>query len=219
MFTKFKSWKRQRTINKVKPGDGHRLKKYRWWNMFTHSLFFIRLPDEAGTKDVYAVRVNYFAEDEKADLYKNGEHFATTKLPGVFPVPGGEIEVEMTTFGLKRMHYVTEDGEKMLSPDPVSMEGLRLRFDKRFPRVSSIIKYLAIIILLTSIILGFPQLLQLITSIPFSEERIGTFESPINLPEWLNSTLFVAGIFAAFERAITLRNHWLIDMDTTWWDG
>lgn len=219
MFKKIKSWKRERTINKVKPGDGHRLKEYRWWHMFTHSLFFIRLPDESGTEDVYAVRVNYFAEEEEADLYKNGKHFATTKLPGVFPVPGGEIEVEMTMFGLKRMHYVTEGGERMLSPDPVSMEGLRRRFDKRYPRASSVIKYLAIIILLSSIVLGFPQLLQLITSIPYIADKIGTFESPIILPEWLNTTLVVAGIFAAFERAITLRNHWLIDMDTSWWDG
>lgn len=219
MLRKYKAWKRRRKINKVKPGDGHRLKEYRWWHIFTRSLFYIRLADEDGKESVYAVNVNYFDEDEKADLYKDGKHIATTYLPGIFPVPGGEIEVELTTYGLTRMHYVTESDERILSPDPLSMEGLRLRFDKRYPRASNVIKYAAIIILLTSIALGFPQLLQLITSIPFIADKIGTFESPINLPEWLNSILFFAGIAAAFERAITLRNHWLIDMDTSWWEG
>ena len=45
---------------------------------------------------------------------------------------------------------------------------------------------------------------------------MGTFTSPIQLPAWLNTALLVAGIIAAFERALTLRNHWLIDADTTW---
>lgn len=219
MFRKYHYWKRKRKINKVRPGDGRPLKPYRWWHIFTRSLFYIRLVDEDGTENVYAVDVQYFAEEEKADLYKNGKRIATTSLPGIFPVPGGEIEVEMTNYGMKRMHYVTELDERMLSPDPLSMEGLRLRFDKRFPSASNAIKYAAIIILLTSIVLGLPQLLQFITSIPFIADKIGTFESPIHLPEWLNTILFFGGIAAAFERAITLRNHWLIDMDTSWWEG
>lgn len=219
MLSKYRSWRRNRKINKVKRGDGHSLKRYRWWHMFTRSLFYIRLDDEAGESDVYAVNVNYFAEDEIANLYKNGKHIATTKLPGIFQVPGGEIEVEMSLYGLKRMHYITEDGEQVLSPHPLSMEGLRLQFDKKYPLASKLVAVSAVIILLISIIIGLPQLIQLITSIPFIADEIGTFESPIVLPEWLNTFLFAAGLFAAFERTITFRNHWLIDMDTYWWEG
>jgi hypothetical protein len=36
------------------------------------------------------------------------------------------------------------------------------------------------------------------------------------LPAWANTTVTVAGVLAATERALTLRNHWLIDLDTTW---
>lgn len=217
MFQKYRHWKRKRAINKVKPGDGHPLKDYRSWQIFTRSLFYIRLPEEDGTSSVYAVNVHYFDEDEIADMYRNGKHVAKTKLPGVFPVPGGVIEVETTTYGLKRMHYVTDDGEEMLSPHPNSLEGLRLRFDARFPRASNMIKNTAIIVLLISLILGLPQLVALVSQIPFIAEKFGTFESPIILPNWLNITLTVAAGLAALERAITLRYHWLIDMDT-WWE-
>ncbi|MFC5629115.1 hypothetical protein ACFPTR_09590 [Aliibacillus thermotolerans] len=125
--------------------------------------------------------------------------------------------METTTYGLKRMHYVTDDGEEMLSPHPNSLEGLRLRLDDRFPRASKIVKNTAIIVLLISLILGLPQLVALVSQIPFIAEKFGTFESPIVLPNWLNIILPVAAGLAALERAITLRYHWLIDMDT-WWE-
>ncbi|GAB3796133.1 hypothetical protein [Virgibacillus kimchii] len=31
--------------------------------------------------------------------------------------------------------------------------------------------------------------------------------------------LVIAGTLAALERALMLRNHWLIDMETSWWDS
>ena len=68
------------------------------------------------------------------------------------------------------------------------------------------------------LVLFVPQLLELVTQWDFVAERVGTFTSPISLPTWLNTTLFVAGIAASLERALTLRNHWLIDVDT-WWLG
>lgn len=220
MLRRYRHWKRKRAINKVKPGDGHPLKPFRWWQIFTRSLFYKKFTENNGTSKVYAVDVHYFSEDETAELYVNGKHSATSKLPAFFPVPGGVIEVETTTYGLKRMHYVTDDGaEEILSPHPKSLEGLRLRFDQRFPLTSNIIKYLAIAILLTSIVFGVPQLIAMISQIEFINERFGTFESPIVLPNWLNVTLAVASTLAALERAITLRNHLLIDMETSWWDA
>lgn len=219
MFRRYRRWKRERKINKVKPGDGHPIKPFRWWHILTRTIFYKEFTEADGTRNVYAVNVNYFSEDETAELYLNGRHHATAKLPAFFPVPGGVIEVETTTYGLKRMHYVTQDDEieEILSPHPISLEGLRLRFDNRYPRASNAIKYMAVAILLFSLVVGFPQLLEMISQWDIISERFGTFESPITLPNWLNVTLAVAGTLAALERALTLRNHWLIDMDTSWW--
>lgn len=219
MFKRYKNWKRSRKIKKVKPGDGHALKEFKWWQIFTRSLFFIRLKEEDGTSSVYAVNVHYFDEDEVVDLYRDEIHIARAKLPGIFPVPGGVIEVEATMYGLKRMHYVTEKEEQMLSPYAKSLEGFRFKLDIRYPRISKMIGYSAIFILLVSIVLGLPQLIALISQIPFIAERFGTFESPIVLSSWLNSTLATAAVLAALERALTLRYHWLIDLDTSWWEG
>ncbi len=217
MLRKYRHWKRKRAINKVKPGDGHPLKEYRWWQIFTRSVFYMRIVEE-DIENVYAVNVDYFNEDETTELYLNGKHHATSNLPATFPVANGYIEVATTTFGLKRMHYVTADGtEQQLAPHPRSMEGLRMKFDQRFPGISKLIGIAAIIILLVSLVLGLPQLVALISQIDFISDRFGTFESPIVLSDWLNMTLVVGGTLAALERAITLRSHWLIDMET-WWD-
>lgn len=215
MFRLFRHWRRQRSVNKVKRGDGHALKPYRLTHLISRSLFHTRLHEDDGTVHTYAVDVNYFSEESTAELYRDGKHYATSKL---FPVSGGFIEVAASTYGLKRMHFVTDDeSEHQLYPDHSSTEGLRARFDSRFPRASSAIGIIAIVTLLVSLILGLPQLAALISQIPVVEENLGSFESPWVLPDWLNSTLLIAGALAALERALMLRSHWLIDMET-WWD-
>ncbi|MEJ8767754.1 hypothetical protein WKU33_18245 [Oceanobacillus sp. HCA-5259] len=219
MLRLLRNWRHQRKIGKVKPGDGHALKAYRFYHLLSRSLFYIRLDEDDGSSHTYMVDVNYFSEESKADMYRDGKHIATSKLPAAFPVPGGFIEVATTTYGLSRMHFIPEEGsEQQLSPHPGSTEGLRMRFDQRFPRISKTIGILAIVILLASIVLGLPQLIALITEIPIVQDYIGTFESPIILPGWLNTFLVISGALAAFERALTLRNHWLIDIDTNLWD-
>lgn len=219
MFRLFRNWRHHRKLGKVKPGDGHTLKTYRFYHLLSRSLFYLRLLENDESFHTYTVDVNYFSEESKADLYRDGKHIATSKLPAAFSVPYGFIEVATTSYGLKRMHYISREGNKQqLSPHPGSTEGLRMRFDQRFPEISKAIGILAIVILLLSIVLGSPQLIALITEIPIVQEYIGTFESPIILPGWLNAFLLIAGVLAAFERALTLRNHWLIDMDTNLWD-
>ena len=74
----------------------------------------------------------------------------------------------------------------------------------------------AVMILLVGLVLMVPQVVELVTTVEVVAAQVGTFTSPIQLPVWLNTTLLVAGMIAAFERALTLRNHWLIDADTTW---
>ncbi|WP_204758499.1 hypothetical protein [Lentibacillus sediminis] len=220
MLRLFRRWRRQRSVNKVKRGDGHALKPYRWTHLLSRSLFYAKLHEDDGIVHTYAVDVHYFSEEETAELYRDGKHYATSKLPAVFPVPGGFIEVAISTYGLKRMHFVTDDdSEYQLYPDRSSTEGLRTRFDRRFPRASSVIGTAAIVTLLVSLILGLPQLAALISQIPIVEEYLGSFESPFVLSDWLNTTLLTAGISAAIERTLMLRNHWLIDMETNWWDG
>lgn len=115
------------------------------------------------------------------------------------------------------MHYVTDDGhECALHPHRRSMEGLRSRFDHRFPRTSVWIGRVAIVVLLAGLVVGLPQAAALISRIDLIADTVGTFTSPVTLPAWLNATLLVAGILAAIERAVTLRNHWFIDIDTLW---
>ncbi|MFB4212611.1 hypothetical protein ACE1TH_11940 [Shouchella sp. JSM 1781072] len=218
MFRSYRRWKRNRKINKVKEGDGHQLKPFRFWQPLTRSIFYMKLIEKNEEAHVYAVNVHFFSEDETTELYRDGTHIATSSLPATFPVPGGVIEVATSDYGISRMDYVTRDGARQLQPDKRSAEGLRLRFDQRFPLISASIGACAIAILLLSIFLGLPQLLEGLTQIPWVAEHIGTFQSPVTLPNWLNTTLIILSVFAAMERALTLKNHWLIDMETSYWD-
>lgn len=216
--------RRRRRLRKVVPGDGSRLQEYRFWHLLSRALFFARISDSVGASHVYAVDVRYFAGDvsdgEKQSpvaLYRDGVQTHRADLPAALPVPGGLIDVATSTYGLTRMHHVPDGGsERVLQPHPRSGEGLRARFGQRFPRASTAIGVTAIVILLVGLVVGVPQALELVTRIDAVAERVGTFTSPIHLPEWANIGLFIAGVLAALERALTLRNHWLIDLDTSW---
>lgn len=181
---------------------------------------------------VYAVDVHHLADElsdqieEKgagskkitspAALYRDGVQVHRSDLPATFPVPGGVVDVAVSLYGLTRMHYVLDDGtERTLRPDRASLEGLRARFGRRFPRASSVIGAVAVVVLLVGLVVAAPYALEMVTRLDVVSERFGTFTSPIDLPGWASITLLVAGILAATERALTLRNHWLVDLDTT----
>lgn len=215
-----RNWYRERRarrqVGKVKPGDGSQLKPHRWWQFLQRSLFSIELVTAQGPPEVYTVDVDLFDEQWRAFLYTDGAQSAVSTLPAAFPVPGGRIEVATTMYGLKRIHLVREDGsEQVLTPDPKSAEGRRLAVDQRWPGLSKVIAVAAIVVLLTSLVVGLPAVLEAVTQWDVVAERVGTYTSPFDLPSWVNTTLFVAAIVAATERALTLRNHWLIDLDTT----
>lgn len=160
----FKDWRRKRRIGRVRPGNGTPLKPYRWWQPLSRSLFFLRREDAHGDSHVYAVDVDYFAWVSEASIYRDGVQWAKSKLPAVFPVPGGAVEVATSTFGLTRMHFVPHNenagSEEMLSPHPHSAEGLRARFGRRYPRVSRVIGWVAIVILLIGLAVATPQVLE-----------------------------------------------------------
>ena len=93
-----------------------------------------------------------------------------------------------------------------------------MRFDHRFPRVSTWVARAAVVVLLVGLVVAIPQAAAMVSRWDLVNDHIGTFTSPISLPGWASGTLFVAWIVAALERALTLRSHWLVDAETWWLD-
>jgi hypothetical protein len=210
--------KRRRAAQRVKPGNGRPLKPFRWWQPFDRALFTLSLHRAADPPVVYTVDVRagqrMLSEDGKgkADLYLDGVHHAESKLPAAFPVDGGTIEVAASDFGLSRCHYVTADGsERQLVPDRASAEGRRARLGREHPTLSRWISFVSVVLLVVSLLLVVPQLVEAITLLPPVAERFGTFVSPIQLPIWATSALGLAAVLASTERALRLRHHWLLD--------
>lgn len=212
-------WWFGRKKHKIQPGDGHALKPFRIWQGLARSLFYAPLETPEGKEQLYAVNVNYFDWEDKADLYLDGAHHAQSKLPAAFPVEGGTIEVASTTYGLKRMHYVDDAGKgRVLKPDPASAEGLRARLAARAPLVSKLIALTAVLILLTLLPFGLFQLAEIVTQTEWAQQYVDPFTSSIRLPGWATTPAFILSILAVTERALTLRNHWLIDLETGWFE-
>ncbi|UJW28411.1 hypothetical protein L3Q67_24345 [Saccharothrix sp. AJ9571] len=219
-----KELKRRWQLGRVRPGDGSALGDYRLWQVFSRSLFFLDLTEPSGNSHAYAVDVRYLIDAKTkrqhesasgkspAALYRDGVQLYRSNLPATFPVPGGVIEVATSPFGLKRMHFVSEDGdEHTLRPHRRSQEGLRARFGQRFPRTSTVVGVVAVAILLVVLSVGLLKGMEGVTRIPEVPEHIGTFTSPIRLPVWANIAMVVAGVLSAVERALRLRYHWLLD--------
>ena len=227
MFTRLK---RSRKLRRAKPGDGSALKDLAWWQLLTRTQFFLDPSEHEGRTAHYTVDVRYLAAELEGGkiaegfrhapiaLYRDGHQQQIANPPVAFAVPGGVIEVGTSDYGLTRMHHVPDDGNpaRALRPHRRSLEGLRARFDRRHPAASRVVGLLAVLILLVGLVLMVPQAAELVTSLDMVAERVGTFTSPIQLPTWVNTSLIIAGVLAATERALTLRNHWLIDADTTW---
>lgn len=220
---------RSRRLRRAKPGDGSALTELHWWQLLTRTQFFLD-PDEASGRSArYAVDVHHLAAELEGGklaegsrhapvaLYRDGHQVQIATPPVAFAVPDGEIEVARNMYGLTRMHHVPASGRtEALRAHPRSLEGRRARFGRRHPRAGAAIGAVAVAVLLTCLVLTVPQVIELVTSIGPVAERLGTFTSPIRPPYWVNISLLVAGALAATERALTLRNHWLIDADTTW---
>jgi uncharacterized integral membrane protein len=211
-----KEWRHRRAVQRVKPGDGRPLKRFRWWQMLTRALFHLRLTHDDGRQTVYAVDVKHQNHSEgyvKAHLYLDGRHHAESKVPAVFPVQGGTVEVRKSAFGLKRCHYVTAEGtEYQLIPDPASAEGRRARLDRAHPALSRCMGFLSSIMLVIGLVLLILQLAEQVTRAPEGvAQYVGTFTSPIGLPVWGNVVVGLATVAASTERALRLRYHWLLD--------
>jgi len=212
----FDDSRRRRALRRVKPGDGRPLQPFRWWQMLSRSLFYLPLTLDDGTRSVYAVDVSHtqraMSEDGKgkAGLYLDGRQQAESSLPATFSVPGGVIEVAATAFGLKRCHYVTDQGlEHQLVPDEHSAEGRRARLDRERPALSRQVGLASLVLLVVSGLLGLPQIVEVAFAIPPVAEQFGTFTSPVDLPVWFNIALGLGAVTASTERALRLRYSWL----------
>lgn len=207
--------KRRWTAKKAKPGDGHALRRFRWWQLFSRTLFHARFIEEDGRLHDWAVDVALWGDSNgevRAQLYRDGSNVATSKLPAAFSVPGGVIEVVASGYGLKRCHFVGDDGtEAQLTPDRSSAEGRRARLQHDHPATSRAIGAVSFIVLSVALVLGVPQIIDQITHIPWVAENVGVFTSPIHLPAWMNVSLVVATLVASTERALRLRHNWLLD--------
>lgn len=211
MFSKER--KLARAAQRIEPGNGQPLKAFRWWQPTFRSLYHLRLAEAA-----YAVEVSHlhrFTSNDgkgKAFLYRGGTQISESRLPAAFPVPGGWIEVAATSFGLKRCHYVTEDGtEEQLLPDPASAEGRRARLSRERPALSRLIGIGSLLMVVIPLLLLVPQLAEAASHVPQLAERFGTFTSPIDLPRWLDIALGVAAASASVERGSRLRYSRLLD--------
>ncbi|CDR14730.1 hypothetical protein [Streptomyces iranensis] len=214
----FKEWRHRRAVQRVKPGDGRALKRFRWWQSLSRALFHLRLMNDDSGQRVYSVDVRHQKHSSSsgrviAHLYLDGRHHAESTVPAFFPVQGGTVEVRASTVGLKRCHYVTAEGaEFQLIPDPASAEGRRARFDRSHPALSRCIGLLSAIVLVGGVVLLALQLAEQLTRNPAGvAQYVGTFTSPIDLSGWVNTVVGLVTVAASTERALRLRYNWLLD--------
>lgn len=212
----FNDLRRQRALKRVTAGDGRALKRFRWWQSLSRALFYLRLKADDGRQSVYAVDVRHGRQDSNghvhADLYLDGRHHAKSRLPAVFPVPGGAVEVRASGFGLKRCHFVTDDGaEHQLVPDRDSAEGRRAHFDRKHPALSRWTGTVSAVVLVVALLVLLAQLGEQLTRPEEIARYVGSFTSPVSLSGWANTALGVVTAVASTERALRLRYSRLLD--------
>lgn len=201
--------------SKMQPDDRHPLEPYRWWQVFSRSLFHLNHADPVHGPEIWSVDVRHAGDSNGevwAVLYREGVSRSRSRLPAAFAVSGGTIEVAVSMYGLKRVHYVSRDGsERQLSPDPASAEGRRARLERRRPALSRAISITSVGVLVIALVVGVPQIIEQVTQIPPIAAGVRTFESPLRLPVWANTSLLLAAVAASTERALRLRYNWILD--------
>ena len=208
---------RQWRNRRVRAGSGEPLRPYRWWQMLGRSLRSITLTSGDGTASVYTVDVRHAGDmsdgEIRARLYVDGSLQSYAKMPTRFAVPGGHIEVAITGFGLKRCHYVRDDGtEQQLSPDRASAEGLRARLHSRHPGLSRTIGLISAVLIIVGLGVEVPQIIEALSRTPLIADSIGTFTSPIQLPLHLNLLIGLAAVAGSAERALRMRSSWFDEL-------
>lgn len=207
-------WNDRRLARRARPADGRPLRPFRWWQLLRRSLLSTTLEVD-GRPVVHTVEVRHGGDGNgvvRAGLYLDGVLRLESRLPARFPVEGGHIEVRRGPAGLRTCQVVTHDGAvRTLEPDPASAEGRRQRFARRHPRASALVGAVSVLLLVAGLVLGAFQAAQPLSQIPPIASTLGTFESPLRLPIWLNLGLGLGAAAAAVERGLRLRYHWFLD--------
>ncbi|WP_228528863.1 hypothetical protein [Arthrobacter gandavensis] len=199
---------------RIRKGGGETLPPFRWWQLFTRTLYLLMLPGAGGASARYAVDVRQLGDRSdgvvRARLYVNERLELLSRMPASFPVPGGHIEVAAGTFGMRRCHYVPAGGTpEQLHPHPKTAEGRRARLHRTHPLVSRAVGATATVLVLLGVIVAIPQLLETLLAIPPVRESLGTFELPVDVPPAVNVAVGVAAVAGSAERALRLRSNWL----------
>lgn len=176
------------------------------------------MPSTEGARR-YAVDVRlwgYGSDGEvRARLYRDGSLAAVSKVPTVFAVEGGEIDVAATNVGMKRCHYVPDHGpERVMTPHPASAEGRRARFDRNHPSASRVVGAVALVAVLLGGALALAQVAAQLTAVPPVAESIGAIEWPLRIPPAVNVGVGVAAVLGVLDRAMRLRTSWLDSLAT-----
>lgn len=212
-------WRSDVLSTRVRPGDGSELPPYRWWHAPIRTLMMLTVGDDPTGSTTYAVDIRTLGDrsdgEVRARLYTNGRQTAWSRLPAMFRVPGGAIDVRAGTFGVKRCHFVPDQGaERRLDPHPRSAHGRRARFDRRHPFASRVIGVVSALIVLGALAVTVPQLIEVISTIPQIADSLGQFTSPIRLTPLQNVAVTLAAIVASSERALRLRATWVDELAT-----
>lgn len=203
------------TARRIEPGDGRRLKPFRWWQMTRRSVMSTTLVVD-GRPVVHTVDVRHGGDASdgvvRARLHLDGALDRVARVPARIPVAGGRIEVRVSAAGLRRCHFVGDDGEeRQLVPDPRSAEGRRLRFARAHPGASRVVGAVSVLLLLVGVVVNALQVAEPLSEIPPIADAWGTFESPLHLAPPVNVGLGLAAALGATERAMRLRYSWLLD--------
>ncbi|WP_230402283.1 hypothetical protein [Sanguibacter suaedae] len=191
--------------------------RFRWWQIFSRSVFAIDLRGPDGRARNHCVDVRPWGDRDdgevRARLYVDGALELVSRVPARFPVPGGEIEVAVGSFGMKRCHHVGDDRTSTpLTPHPRSAEGRRAHLDRAHPTLSRTVGAVSLALVLVGLCLALPPIIEPISQIPPIAESVGTFESPVDLPLWLEITLGILAVLGSVERALRLRSTWIDDL-------
>lgn len=151
----------------------------------------------------------------RASLYRDDQHVQTSNMPVRFTLGSDNIEVAANRYGMKRIHLIRADGsQRRLDPAPGTPERWRAQLSRRHPGFGRGLAAGAVIVLTLNLILLAPQLLELVTHLPFWADRFASFDSPIDLPAGVNLALTLTAGLAGIERALTFRHHRLLDVET-----
>ena len=191
-------------VARERPGDGSLLAPVRWWHPIYRSVMGT---EHGGAR--WDVDVDFFDPDEKVRLYRDGRQHLVQRGRSRFELDdGARIEATIGTYGFKRAHLVLPDGqERQLEPATGTAERWRADLEERNPGVSRLLDRVSWTVLVAALVIQLPQLVQLVANLT----GWFTFTAPLTLSGSHNTALTIAGALAALERALRLRNHWLLD--------